>query len=434
MKDFIILSLIFLLFENYFSLPFFKNSIQNKNNSNNKSTYIYVHKSPDCDTICSAISLAEYLEKIGYNSKKIIPCRLGELNKEIQYALDQFNVESPLLITNLTGDYEVILVDHNSPSQSIDIDNSKIAGLIDHHALTNLETLSPVKAILNPIGSTCTIIYDLFKLNNIPISNRTAGLLITGIISDTLLLKKSSTTTQEDIDAFNDLTNILQINTSHYGYELLLWSTYISDLNETEIINMDTKSYEVNKYPIQISSIKTVNITDVLLRKESFIKEIDAFNEKKKKELFVLMIVDILNMDTTLIVRGNYSHVVETAFGLKLKDNQAILKGASSRKTDVYPPIAKILDDLEEYNGPYINDDDNDNDNENKDSDNENNEEDANNDKNIGLIIGLSISAFISIVIIFFIINKYRKRNNNIDMKEEIRKSFYEEKELKDKN
>lgn len=426
MNDFIKLFLLFLLYKNYYSLPFFKNSIQNKNQSKLKTTYIYGHKSPDCDSICSAICLADYLKKIGYISKEIIPCRLGELNKEIKYALNKFEVDTPLLISNLTGDYEVFLVDHNTPSQSIVIDRSKIVGLIDHHALNNFETLSPIKAILNPIGSTCTIIYDLFKSNNIEISNKTAGLLITGIISDTLLLKKTSTTTQEDIEAFNDLTNILKLNSTQYGYDVLLQSTDISDLTEKDIINMDTKSYVINKYPIQISSIHTVNVTDVLTRKESFIKEIDSYNKKHKKELFVLMIVDIINMDTTILVRGNYFNVVETAFDLKLKDNQALLKGVNSRKTDVYPHLAKAFDDLEEYDGPYINNDDE----ENKDSQNE---KESDNDYYKILIIFLSILGFILIIAILLLIIKYRKRRNNC-LQEEIRKSFPPAKELKETN
>lgn len=331
------------------------------------------------------------MKKIGYNSKDIIPCRLGELNKDIKYALNKFEVEAPILISNLTGDYEVILVDHNSPSQSIVIDRERIVGLIDHHALTDFDTLSPIKIILDPIGSTCSIIYELFKTNNIEISNKIAGLLITGIISDTILLR-ASTTTQGDVDAFNDLTNILKINTTQYGYELLLQTTDISDMTDKDIINMDSKSYIVNDYPIQIGSVKTVNFTEFLTRKDSLIKELDAFSKENKKELHILMIVDIINMDTILIVRGNYSFVVESAFGIKLEDNQALLKGITSRKSEVYPKLAKAFEDLEEYNGPYKNDDDNDvsNDDGNK-----------SNGKNI---IVLSILGIILIILIFSII------------------------------
>ena len=211
MKKFFILSLLFILFSNYHSLPFFKISNQ-KNNSTAKNTYIFGHKNPDCDTIFSAIGLSEYLNLSGYNSENIIPCRLGELNKESKYALETFQVEAPILVSNLTGDdIEVILVDHNTPSQSLDSAKNYIIGLIDHHAINGFETVSPIKIIEHPIGSTCSIIYQLFRENNIEISNKTAGLLISGIISDTILLK-SSTTTEEDIEAFNYLTNLMGIN------------------------------------------------------------------------------------------------------------------------------------------------------------------------------------------------------------------------------
>ena len=182
------------------SLPFLNLLFENDTIKNNNSTiYIYGHLSPDTDSIISSIVLADYQQKID-DRNNVISCRLGKLNKETKYALNYFNVESPVLITDLSGADKVFLVDHNSPSQSIDSENANIIGIIDHHALSDFTFMKPIQIITKPVGSTCTILYELYRKNNISISKEIAGLIMSAIISDTLLLRSPSTT-QKDIDA-----------------------------------------------------------------------------------------------------------------------------------------------------------------------------------------------------------------------------------------
>ena len=294
----------FILFNNYYCLPFFTKDIKDKNSTKTKTIYIFGHKSPDTDTISSSIALTDYLERIG-SSDNIIPCRLGELNKETKYALDYFKVEYPKLITNVSEADEVILDDHNEPSQSIDSENANYAGLIDHHAISGFITTNPVKVIANGVGSTCTIIYELYRENNITIPKEIAGLMLSAIISDTLLLR-ASTTTNEDIEATQYLSEIIGINATKYGYDMLLAGTNASDYSEYDIITIDSKAYIVNKYPIQIASIHSVKTNEILDRKDKLFEEIDKYITNNKKELFVLIIVDIINMDSQVvkILRG----------------------------------------------------------------------------------------------------------------------------------
>ena len=344
-RTFILLVLFFILFDIQYSLPFFNNDFKADNATKTKKIYIFGHKSPDTDTISSSIALADYLKRLG-NSNDIIPCRLGDLNKETKYVLDYFKVESPKLISNLSEADEIILVDHNEPSQSLDSENANYAGLIDHHAISGFITTSPVKVIANGVGSTCTIIYELYKENKISIPNEIAGLMLSAIISDTLLLK-SSTTTNEDVVAVQYLSEIAGVNYTKYGYDMLLAGTNVSDYSENDIITIDSKAYTVNGYPIQIASIQCVNTTQILNRKAKLLEEMDKYNKDKKKELFVLSIVDIINMDSILLVKGNLSTSVEKAFN----SNQLSLKGKTPRKKEIYPPIAKAINELPEFEG-----------------------------------------------------------------------------------
>ena len=244
------------------SIPFLNILYENGSVANLKSpvhtTYIYGHKNPDADAICSAIVLADYLKKSG-NTNNIVPCRLGKLNKETQYIINFFEVDSPVLIYDLSGADDVILVDHNAPSQSLDFKNANIVGLIDHHAITGFETKDPIKVLIEPVGCTSTILYKLYKNNNITISYKIAGLMISAIISDTLLLK-SPITTQDDINAVTELSALTGIDYKNYGFNMLLKGTDVSDLSEKDIITFDSKSYNVNRYKLYIAFF---NIFDV---------------------------------------------------------------------------------------------------------------------------------------------------------------------------
>ena len=287
MKTSLLAILFFILFNMQYSLPFFPRDIKDGNATETKTIYIFGHKSPDTDTISSSIALTDFLKRIG-DPNNIIPCRLGELNKETKYVLDYFKVESPKLITNVSEADEVILVDHNDPSQSLDSQNANYVGLLDHHAITNFITTNPIKIITNRVGCACTIIYELYRENNITIPKEIAGLMLSAIISDTLLLK-STTTTNGDIIAVQNLSEFIGINYTKYGYDMLLAGTNTSDYSEYEIITIDSKAYTVNGYPIEIAKIKSVNTTEILVRKKKLLEEIDKYIINKKRNYLYLL-------------------------------------------------------------------------------------------------------------------------------------------------
>ena len=317
-------------------------------------TYIYGHINPDTDSICSAIILADYLTKKGAK-KLIIPGRLGDINKETKYALDFFNFSIPRKIDDPNEADEVILVDHNSPAQSLDFQNANIIGLIDHHAITGFYTNDPINIITKPVGSTSTILYELYKSNGVDISRDIAGLIISAIISDTLLLK-SPITTNEDIEALEYLSNYIDLEYQNYGRQLLKEGSDVSDLTEEEIINLDSKFYEVNGYKMQIAFLNSVDVTSFIReRKKKVIDAINNYVKTNKMQLFILVIVDILDMDSTCLTGGKYINVVEKSFNVTIIDNEAFLKGISSRKKEVYPKLAKAFEEMPEYEGENTN-------------------------------------------------------------------------------
>ena len=347
-----IISYFFISFSFYYIncvTPFVNLILEDDNLKNaKKTTYIYGHINPDSDAIISAIVVADLQKKMG-NTNNLVPCRLGELNKETQFVLNFFKVNPPMLITDLSGADEVILVDHNAPSQSLDFQNANIVGLIDHHAITGFETSNPIEIITKPVGCTSTILYGLYKQHNITISESIAGLMLSAIISDTLLLK-SPITTQQDVEAVELLSEYIGMDYFSYGRSMLIAGTDVSDLTEYQIIDFDSKNFKVNGYSIQIAFVNSVDVNSILkYRKEKLLEEMNKMIGKKNLQLFVLVIVDILEMDSTALITGSLSKAVETAFGVEIVDNEVFLKGITSRKKEVYPNIANVLKDLPEF-------------------------------------------------------------------------------------
>ena len=349
MKAAFLLILLSLFLISNCKLPFFNLIRRNSALSQEgNTTYIYGHINPDADAITAPIILADFLRQKGLK-KEIKPVRLGEINKETKYILDFFHIEVPELITDPQDADEVILVDHNNPSQSINFEKVNIVGLVDHHAITGFYTNEPITIITKPLGCTATILYELYISNNISIPIDIAKLMVSAIISDTLLLK-SAVTTQEDIDAVKYLADYAKIEYENFGRELLKAGTNVSDLTEEQIINLDSKAYKVNGYNIQIAFLNSVDITSFLNeRKRKLLDEINNFNIKNKKQLFTLIIVDIYEMNSTVLASGEYIDTVEKAFNVTLVENEAFLKGITSRKKEVYPRLAETFEALPEY-------------------------------------------------------------------------------------
>src|SRR5699024_8912661 len=169
---------------------------------------------------------------------------MGELNKETEYALNYAGVEAPRLIDKVAADVEqVILVDHNEFQQSVDnIKEVTISEVIDHHRIANFETANPLYFRAEPVGCTATILYKMFREQDVEISEENALLMISAIVSDTLLFK-SPTCTKEDEAAAKALAKIADINLDEYGLNMLKAGTDIQDKSAAELLGMDAKEF-----------------------------------------------------------------------------------------------------------------------------------------------------------------------------------------------
>ena len=301
---------------------------------------IFGHQNPDTDTITSAIVLADIETKLGND---VVATRLGEVNAETQYALDHFNVGAPELIESVGEGDDVILVDHNEFQQSAkDIGQANILKVVDHHRIANFQTESPLYYRAEPVGCTATILHKMYKENDLEISREMAGLMLSAIISDTLLYK-SPTTTDEDVAAGEALQTIAEVNPEEYGIEMLKAGASTKEKSAEALITGDAKSFEMGPKTTRIAQINVVDVDEVLARKAELTKAVEKEIEAEGYDLFVLVITNILESDSTVIALGADASAVEKAFDVSLDEDTALLEGVVSRKKQVVPNITKAL-------------------------------------------------------------------------------------------
>lgn len=306
-----------------------------------EKTLIFGHKNPDTDTICSAIAYAALKSKLGLNVEAV---RLGEVNGETQYALDQFKTAAPRLVETVSNEAkDVILVDHNERQQSAsDIDSVRVVEVIDHHRIANFETSGPLYYRAEPVGCTATILNKLYKENGVAVEKDIAGLMLSAIISDSLLFK-SPTCTQQDVDAARELAAIAGVDAESYGLEMLKAGADLSDKTISQLISLDAKEFQMGSYKVEIAQVNAVDTNDVLSRQAELEDALNGIIAEKNLDLFLLVVTDILNNDSIGLALGRVSKAVEQAYNVTLEDNKAVLKGVVSRKSQIVPVLTETL-------------------------------------------------------------------------------------------
>lgn len=236
---------------------------------------------------------------------------------------------------------KVILVDHNEKGQSIEgIESVTIIEVIDHHRVADIQTISPLYFRVEPVGSTCTIIAKIYEENNVEIPEDISGLLLSGILSDTLVFK-SPTCTQEDKEMAIKLSRICGVNIYNYGMMMITNGENIQNKEPEQIITMDMKRFTFGRYKVAISQINTADFKGIY---KMYPKIIEAMNSKCKLEGFhlaVLMITNVVVGGTEVIATGEARWIAENAFNMQRNDESIFLNQTFSRKKQIVPRLMK---------------------------------------------------------------------------------------------
>ena len=238
---------------------------------------------------------------------------------------------------------KVILVDHNSYEQSaVGLDEADILEIIDHHNISNIGTTHPINFRNMPVGSSNTIIYLMYKENNIKIPRDMAGLMLSGILSDTLILN-SPTTTNIDKDAVNHLARIAKVSYKKYGFDMISYGTKLVGKTKEEILYNDFKRYPTDSGTIGLGQIFTTNIEDIEKEKNSYLKMLNSVESVSEYKFVALFVTDIIKNGTYVYYSDGGSEILTKAFNLEDISEGVYLPNILSRKMQILPSILDIM-------------------------------------------------------------------------------------------
>lgn len=241
---------------------------------------------------------------------------------------------------------KVILVDHNMTSQSIDgLYESEILEIIDHHNIGDINTSAPINFRNMSVGSVNTIIYLMYKENGIRIPQNIAGLMLSGIISDTLLLQ-SPTTTELDKVVASTLANTAKLNMKKYGLDMLSSGVDIKGFTANEIVYRDFKTYKINDHSMAIGQVFTTDYKMYKERENELVEELNRLAANNSFSVCALFVTNFLTNDSNILYSENSKRILEQAYNINELHEGDVIKNVVSRKKQMVPCIMDVVEHL----------------------------------------------------------------------------------------
>ncbi|HWJ03222.1 MAG TPA: putative manganese-dependent inorganic diphosphatase [Verrucomicrobiae bacterium] len=238
---------------------------------------------------------------------------------------------------------QVILVDHNELSQSVEgIDEAQIIEVVDHHRVGGIQTGEPILFRNEPVGSTCTLVAKAYFEHGIQPNREMAGIMCAAILSDTVIFK-SPTCTQVDRDMAARLASIAEINLLEFGAAMFKEGSSLSGRTPQDLLATDFKEFTVGGLQIGIGQVSVMGTEGIRDLKDALLLEMEGIRQRQGLDYVLLMITDLLEEATTLLIDGQDNAEIGKAFKAEVLDSQAYLPGVLSRKKQVVPPLAKYF-------------------------------------------------------------------------------------------
>ena len=238
---------------------------------------------------------------------------------------------------------KVILVDHNEFEQSAEgLDEAEILEIVDHHKIGNISTKNPINFRNMSVGSTNTIVYQMYQENMVEIPKNIAGLMLSGILSDTLALT-SPTTTEMDKKVVKELAEFVGINYHQYALDMFKAGTSLHGKTIEEIVSTDIKGFNSDDLDFAVSQIFTLDIDSVFEHKEEYINYINELAVNREYRLVLLVVTDIIRNGSYLLFTDNAREIISDAYGIENIEQGTYIDGVVSRKKQVVPAIMDVI-------------------------------------------------------------------------------------------
>ena len=238
---------------------------------------------------------------------------------------------------------KVMLVDHQEKEQSVDgLDEAEILEIIDHHKIGNINTSMPINFRNMTVGSSNTIIYYMFEESQVEIPYDIAGIMLSGILSDTLCLQ-SPTTTNMDIEVVNKLSKILNIDYKEYALEMFKAGTSLEGLSKEEIIKGDFKTFPYDDKKFAVGQIFTLDKQRIFSELDVYLKTLEEIKEREGYSFIVMLVTDILENGSYLLFTPSAKDILQNAYSIDEIEQTHYIDGLVSRKKQIIPLILEQL-------------------------------------------------------------------------------------------
>lgn len=296
--------------------------------------YTCGHIIPDSDSVCSAISLAYLLNKIG---RAATPARQGELNPETKFILDKFGFEAPVLKTSFAGD-ELFITDYSDIAQAPqDLDKTTVVGIVDHHKLGDITTSAPLECWIRPVGCTNTIVKEMYDYHKVEIPANIAAIMMCAILSDTVIFK-SPTCTALDIQVVKELSKICGIEDfGALGMEMFKVKSEVEGTPVRDLVMRDYKNFDMHGSKVGVGQLEVVDGSVFDKIKDDLMADIKKVKDEQNLHTIALLLTDIMKEGSEVLVVSNDTSIFEKAFNCKLENGKVWLDGCLSRKKQIIP-------------------------------------------------------------------------------------------------
>ncbi|MCB9808904.1 manganese-dependent inorganic pyrophosphatase [Candidatus Nomurabacteria bacterium] len=301
---------------------------------------VFGHQSPDTDATCSAIVWAWFLST--QRNTPATPYILGTPNTEAQFVLNHWGAEQPELLTSVNSSDTVSIVDTNNADELFEnINECNIVSIIDHHKLTGgLKTSIPLEVVIQPYASTMTVMYNVMNVQPEDFPREIAGLMLSGVLSDTLEFR-SPTTTDTDRELATRLAQALGVDMTDYANTMFAAKSDISHFSDVELLRLDSKIYELQGKQVRVSVLETTNPSIALDRKEKLVAAMDTVCAEDSVEQVMLFVINILTQEATVLLQNDTIRaMIEKGFDVATEGDTHMLPGVVSRKKQIIPALS----------------------------------------------------------------------------------------------
>lgn len=238
---------------------------------------------------------------------------------------------------------KVMLVDHQEIDQSVDgLDEAQILEIVDHHKIGNINTATPINFRNMIVGSSCTIVYTMFKESNTEITQQIAGVMLSGILSDTLCLQ-SPTTTEIDINATLELSKIAGVNYKDYAFEMFKAGTSLEGLTKYQVIKNDFKIFPQKDKKFAIGQIFTLDKDRIFNDLEEYLKILEEIKEQEGYSFIILLVTDIIKNGSYLLFTKDAKTILESIYNINDINQTYFIERLVSRKKQILPLVLEML-------------------------------------------------------------------------------------------